>query len=182
MAVFQLNILVSLTCTAAMMRSYITMKGIFLVTSLVLFISIHHSQQSRQPGIKASIERGQKVYTGTCLACHQADGLGVQRMNPPLVKTKWVLGDKKALAKIVLNGLKGGEIIIDGDDFHNPMPPQEAQLTDQQIADVLTYVRNSFGNKASAVTAADVKAARGSSRLVAKKAAATPVKKAPAKH
>ena len=114
----------------------------------------------QQPGIKASVSRGEKVYKATCIACHQADGLGVQRMNPPLVKTKWVLGDKKALAGIIINGLKGGEIEIDGDDFHNPMPPMGAQLDDQQIADVLTYVRNSFGNKASAVTVADVKAAR----------------------
>lgn len=121
-----------------------------------------------QPGIKASMERGKKVYESTCLACHQADGLGVQRMNPPLVKTKWVLGNKKALSKIVLNGLKGGEIEIDGDSFHNPMPPQATLLSDQQIADVLTYVRNNFGNKASAVLPSEVKAARGGTAISAK--------------
>jgi mono/diheme cytochrome c family protein len=70
------------------------------------------------------------------------------------------LGDKKALAKIVLKGLQGGEIDINGDKFHNPMPPQESTLTDQEIADVLTYVRNNFGNKASMVTVAEVKAVR----------------------
>ena len=70
------------------------------------------------------------------------------------------MGDKKALTKIVLKGLQGGEIIIDGDKFHNPMPPMETTLTDQEIADVLTYVRNSFGNKASMVTVAEVKAMR----------------------
>jgi mono/diheme cytochrome c family protein len=165
------------------------MKGIF-VAMVMLFLLASSFTVKQQPGIKASIERGQKVYAATCLACHQADGLGVQRMNPPLVKTKWVLGDKKALAKLVLNGLKGGEIEIDGDDFHNPMPPQKGQLTDQQIADALTYVRNSFGNKASAVTVADVKAGRGptaitvakSSTAPAAKKKALPVKKAPAKH
>lgn len=130
------------------------------------------------------MERGSKVYATVCAACHQSDGLGVQRMNPPLVKTKWVLGDKKALAKIVINGLKGGEIEIDGDDFHNPMPPQGAQLDDQQIADVLTFVRNNFGNKASAVLPADVKAARtGATAPSAKKTAVKPtVKKTPVKH
>ena len=81
-------------------------------------------------------------------------------MAPPLIKTKWVLGDKNALIKIVLKGLKGGEIEIDGDTFENPMPAQEDNLTDQQIADVLTYVRNSFGNKASMITAAEVKKMR----------------------
>ncbi len=99
-------------------------------------------------------------------------------MNPPLIKTKWVLGDKKALATIVLRGLKGGEINIDGDVFHNPMPPQQANMSDQQIADVLTYVRNSFGNKASAVTVADVKVARAKLNQPAVKTAAAPVKKA----
>ncbi|MEO5683785.1 MAG: cytochrome c [Chitinophagaceae bacterium] len=161
------------------------MKRIFFVTALV-FLLASSFINLQQPGIKASVERGKKVYAATCLACHQADGLGVQRMNPPLVKTKWVLGDKKALAKIVLNGLKGGEIEIDGDDFHNPMPPLAAQLNDQQVADALTYIRNSFGNKASAVTAAEVKAARAGATatapVAAKKAAAkTPVKKAPIK-
>ena len=136
-----------------------------------------------QPALKLSVERGSKVYETVCMACHQPDGLGVQRMNPPLVKTKWVLGDRKALAGIVINGLKGGEIEIDGDDFHNPMPPQGDQLNDQQIADVLTYVRNSFGNKASAVKVTDVKAARTSvAAPAAKKAVPAPVKKAPVKH
>ena len=135
-------------------------KVLFL--SLTVFVLASSFTDRQQPGIKASILRGEKVYKATCLACHQEDGLGVQRLNPPLVKTKWVLGDKKALANIVLKGLKGGEIEIDGDEFHNPMPPMAAQLTDQEIADVLTFVRNSFGNKASAVTVAEVKAARKS--------------------
>jgi mono/diheme cytochrome c family protein len=135
------------------------MKKILIIGSMIMIVASSFTIK-QQPGIKASVIRGEKVYKATCIACHQADGLGVQRMNPPLVKTKWVLGDKKALAGIIINGLKGGEIEIDGDDFHNPMPPMGAQLDDQQIADVLTYVRNSFGNKASAVTVADVKAAR----------------------
>lgn len=129
---------------------------------LVFFIAtafITH-QQKPQPSLKAAITRGKAVYETTCLACHQQDGGGVPDMNPPLAKTKWVLGDKKALAKIVLKGLQGGEIDINGDKFHNPMPPQESTLTDQEIADVLTYVRNNFGNKASMVTVAEVKAVR----------------------
>jgi mono/diheme cytochrome c family protein len=131
--------------------------------TVLLFLTASSFNLREQPGSTAVMERGKKVYNATCIACHQADGLGVQRLNPPLVKTQWVLGDKAALARIVLHGLKGGEIEIDGDDFHNPMPPMAGQLTDQQIADVLTYVRNSFGNKASAVTPAEVKAVRGKS-------------------
>jgi mono/diheme cytochrome c family protein len=108
--------------------------------------------------LKASIERGKIVYVATCQTCHQVDGGGVPRMNPPLIKTKYVLGDKKHLISILLKGLND-PIEIDDDEFHNPMPPQP-QLTDQQIADVITFVRNNFGNKASAVTPTEVKNVR----------------------
>lgn len=117
---------------------------------------------SSNMALKTSIARGQIVYTKTCLTCHQADGSGVPSMNPPLIKTKWVLGAKSVLIHQVLKG-SSGTVEIDGDTFHNTMPPQP-QLTDQQIADVLTYVRHSFGNKASAVSVAEVKAVRAKSK------------------
>ncbi|HVV04592.1 MAG TPA: cytochrome c [Puia sp.] len=106
---------------------------------------------------KSSIARGREVYLQQCLACHQADGSGVEGTNPSLVKAKYVLGDKKMLVRIILKGMQG--VDIDGESYHNVMAPH-ADLTDQQIADVLTYVRSSFGNKASAVRAAEVKAVR----------------------
>lgn len=135
------------------------MKNSTLIICFSIALIASVSWQQPAP-LKASIERGKRVYEEVCLTCHQQDAGGVPRMTPPLVKTKWVLGDKKALVKIVLKGLKGGEIEIDGDTFENPMPAQEDNLTDQQIADVLTYVRNSFGNKASLVTVAEVKQLR----------------------
>jgi mono/diheme cytochrome c family protein len=144
-----------------------------IVSGIVFLLIFSSYQLAAQVISKASMDRGQKVYEATCLTCHQSDGLGVQSMNPTIVKTKWILGNKRSLIKIVLNGLKGGEIEIDGDSFHNPMPPQATLLSDQQIADVLTYVRNSFGNKASAVIPSEVKAARGIAKSVTKK----PVKK-----
>ena len=147
------------------------MKKISITITAAIIITLSSFNQTQQPNLKASIERGQKVYASTCLACHQADGDGVPRMNPTLMKTKWVMGDKKALAKIVLNGLAGGEIEIDGDSYQNPMPAQASVLTDLQIADVLTYVRNSFGNKASLVTPAEVKAARATAKPAAQKPA-----------
>src|SRR5579859_1737517 len=114
-----------------------------------------------QGGPAASIARGKQVYLEQCLACHQVDGLGVQGMNPPVVKTKFVLGDKAALIRIVLNGMQG--VDVEGEDYHGVMAPHP-DLTDQQIADVLTYVRNSFGNKASAVTVAQVKTVRATNK------------------
>jgi mono/diheme cytochrome c family protein len=114
-----------------------------------------------QGGLTAQVARGKQVYLEQCLACHQVDGLGVQGMNPPLAKTKQVLGDKAALIKIVLNGMQG--VDIGDEEYHGVMAPH-TDLTDQQIADVLTYVRNSFGNKASAVTAAQVKTVRATNK------------------
>jgi mono/diheme cytochrome c family protein len=115
-----------------------------------------------QSVLQASIARGKQVYLQQCLACHMATAVGVEGMNPPLIKTKFVLGDKPTLVKIVLNGMKGN-VDIDGDTYHGVMAPH-SDLTDLQIADVLTYVRNSFGNKASAVTPAQVKAIRATNK------------------
>lgn len=112
--------------------------------------------------LQTSIARGKTVYGTYCLACHQADGSGVPNMNPPLVKTSWVLGSKTVLVQQVLKG-SANKVEIDGEKFHGAMPAQ-AQLTDEQIADVLTYVRNSFGNKASLVTPAEVKAIRAKTK------------------
>ena len=111
-----------------------------------------------QNPLTASILRGKKVYDKVCLSCHMIDGGGVPHLNPPLIKTSYVVGDKKKIIGIVLNGMTD-RIPIDDEYYSNNMASHK-DLTDQQIADVLTYVRNSFGNKASAVTVAEVKAVK----------------------
>ncbi|MET4080914.1 glucose/arabinose dehydrogenase/mono/diheme cytochrome c family protein [Pedobacter sp. UYP30] len=107
--------------------------------------------------IKASYLAGATVYAKNCQTCHMADGGGVQNLNAPLSKTDYVLGDKTRLIKTLLKGMKG--VDINGESYSNVMPAHDF-LTNKQVADVLTYVRNSFGNKASAVTNAEVAAAR----------------------
>ena len=134
-----------------------------LFALLSLSLCIHFAAQSQnkshvQSSSKASQLRGKEVYKLHCLACHQVDGSGVPNMNPPLSKTKWVMGSKSVLIHQVLVGSQG-KVEIDGDKFHNTMPPLPT-LTDQEIADVLTYVRSNFKNKYSAVTVAEVKAQR----------------------
>lgn len=135
--------------------------GIVGVSSLIIILSAAQTKPP-QPNLKASMDRGKKVYTTYCLSCHQADGSGVPKMNPPLIKTSWVLGDKKQLINVVLNGMSE-KITIDDEDYENVMA-SHSFLKDEEIADVLTYVRNSFGNKASAVTPAEVKAARAKAK------------------
>lgn len=135
--------------------------SLFVLATGLMSQTAKPASKPAQAGSAAQITRGKQVYLEQCLACHQVDGLGVQGMNPPLAKAKQVLGDKAALIRIVLNGMQG--VQIDGEDYHGVMAPHP-DLTDQQIADVLTYVRNSFGNKASAVTAAQVKTVRASNK------------------
>lgn len=133
---------------------------IFCAIVLITFVTALVSAKTSplQDGMKASMERGKKVYDNTCLACHQVNGSGVPGMNPPIKKTKWVLGDKKTLINVILKGMDE-EIVVNDETYTNVMPAF-ANLTDQEIADVLTYVRNSFGNKASQVTEAEVKKLR----------------------
>lgn len=138
--------------------------SVLFVLGMLLMSQTKKPAGPAQGGLTASMTRGKQVYLTQCLACHQADALGVQGMNPSLVKTKQVLGDKAALVKIVLNGLQG--VDIDGESYNGVMAPH-SDLTDQEIADVLTYVRNSFGNKASAVTPAQVKAVRATNKPAA---------------
>lgn len=141
-----------------------TMKKLILFSILACaftcFLAAQNKKQQPAGGAaaKASIDRGKTVYTTYCIACHQADGNGVPNLNPPLAQTSYVLGDKKKLAGIVLKGMNE-EVEINGNYFSNNMPPQQF-LKDQEIADVLTYVRNNFTNKASAVTVAEVAATR----------------------
>lgn len=105
-------------------------------------------------GPMASVAAGKKVYMQYCVSCHQTDGGGVQNMNPPLIKTSYVLGDKTKLVSILQNGFNDN-VEINGDTYSNAMP-SFSYLKDQDIANVLTFVRNSFGNKASAVTVKEV--------------------------
>ncbi|BAV08699.1 Cytochrome c, mono-and diheme variants [Filimonas lacunae] len=103
-------------------------------------------------------ERGKVVYTTYCQSCHQPNGGGVPNLNPPLSNTSYVLGDKTKLISILLKGMNE-EVEISGNYFSNTMPAQNF-LKDQEIADVLTYIRSNFGNKATAVSATEVKTVR----------------------
>jgi mono/diheme cytochrome c family protein len=132
-----------------------------LAIAAFLLMNNQSSVARIQPGVpnfKASLARGKELYLLQCLACHQIDGGGVPHLNAPLDGSANVKGkDKAMLIKIVLNGLKGAE--IEGESYSNVMASHK-DLSDQQIADILTYVRNAWSNKASQVTVAEVKAVR----------------------
>jgi mono/diheme cytochrome c family protein len=140
-----------------------TIKKAALFLAAILLTAALHAQVRKKvhhSSLKATMARGKVVYNSICLACHMADGNGVPTMNPPIVKTEYVLGDKTRLIKIVLNGFKE-DVQINGQSFSNNMTPHK-DLTDRQIADVLTFVRKSFGNKASSISVLTVKKVRAS--------------------
>jgi mono/diheme cytochrome c family protein len=101
---------------------------------------------------------GKKIYETRCLVCHQSDGGGVPNMNPPLDGATNVNGkDIARLVKIIRNGYDE-RIALDGMYYNNAMTANP-DLQEEAIADVLTYIRTSWSNKAGVVTANQVKAA-----------------------
>jgi mono/diheme cytochrome c family protein len=140
----------------------VLLTALFLVFLMASYAQVKPVKKTVHRSLGTAMANGKKVYTAICLACHMADGGGVPNMNPPLIQTTYVLGDKKTLIKIVLNGFKE-DVEINGQKFSNNMTPH-SDLKDLEIADVLTYVRHSFGNKASVVTAAEVKKVRASNK------------------
>ena len=106
-------------------------------------------------------DRGAKVYNLTCVACHGADGKGVEGAFPPLDGSDWLTGDPELPIKIVLHGLMG-PVKVDGKDYNSAMAPLGAALDDQQVADVLTYVRQRWSNDAAPVDEGTVRKIRDS--------------------
>lgn len=103
---------------------------------------------------------GQRLYAQHCLSCHQSDGGGVPNMQPPIAGGTWVKGDARALALFVMSGGFDSASRKDS-DVGNVMPPFR-QLVDADLAQILTYIREKFGDGASPVTAAEVAEARTS--------------------
>ncbi len=106
---------------------------------------------------------GQKVYfrEGHCVTCHQPTGKGLDPAFPSIEKSEWVTGDTDRLIKIALYGLMG-PLEVNGKKYDGqvPMTPFGGMLKDDEVAAVLTFVRNSFGNQAAPVQPAQVKAVR----------------------
>ena len=113
------------------------------------------------PFVKASDEqmkRGAAVYARTCIACHQPTGMGLPPVFPPIANAPIVVGNPELPIKFILQGLMG-PITVGGTTYNSMMPPVVG-VTDGDVADVLTYVRQSFGNKGNPVSADQVKAVR----------------------
>jgi len=116
------------------------------------------SKRTKKAEMAENIHPGKILYFQFCLACHMENGEGVPSLYPPLVQTDYVLGDKSRLIKTVILGMDG-PIEVKGEKYNNIMAKLD-YLRDEQIADVLTYIRSNFGNSAGAITPNDVKMVR----------------------
>lgn len=105
-----------------------------------------------------TLGEGSRLYSTFCGACHQGNGMGAPGRFPPLAGTDWVTGEPQRLIRLVLEGLEG-PIEVNGETYNGYMPPH-AFLSDSELADVISYIRSSFGNEASPVTTDEVKAMR----------------------
>lgn len=102
---------------------------------------------------------GAELYMTRCMSCHQMNGRGVPGVFPPLSNSEWVTGDKGVLIRIVLNGVTG-EMKVGEEVYSGAMPPWQTFLDDEQMADLLTYIRTSWENDTTAVTPEEVAAVR----------------------
>ncbi|MNS30979.1 Cytochrome c-552 precursor [compost metagenome] len=129
-----------------------------IVSSIVVVLLLTLVLQSFNQNfdLKESISRGKTVYSAQCASCHMEDGNGLEGVFPTLVKTDY-LADKNRLVKIVSTGLRG-PIVVNGVNYDGEMPGNE--LTDEQVADVLNYIRNSWGNQDKAVLPAEIQQAK----------------------
>jgi len=127
--------------------------------SMLLFLIIIGAVESiaQQPPLEASKKRGSAIYMATCGSCHMPTGEGLEGVFPPLAKTNYLKDQKRAIG-IVLNGQEG-EITVNGVKYDSHMAGFD-HLKDQEIADVLNFVSNSWGNKNPVITPAQVKAGR----------------------
>lgn len=118
--------------------------------------SMNGAMKSAATGTSAA---GMKIFNTNCSSCHQANGQGQPGVFPPLAKNAVVTGPAAAVVHIVKNGLIG-KISVNGTSYNGQMPPWKAVLKDSEIAAVVTYIRSSWGNHASAVTTSLVTATK----------------------
>ncbi len=111
------------------------------------------AKSSDMSPLELKMAEGKKVYDKTCLACHQANGNGVDGAFPPLAKSDFFASDKLKLVSNIVNGIKG-EITVNGKKYNTEMPKQP--VSDEEAANVATYVLNSFDNSGGEVTVEEV--------------------------
>ncbi len=106
----------------------------------------------QDPKLEASIERGSEIYADFCVTCHMADGKGVAYTFPPLANSDYLFQNREESIKGVKFG-RQGELIVNGITYNNAMTP--LGLEDEEVADVMNYILNSWGNSSNKIVTVD---------------------------
>lgn len=130
------------------------MKRIYIlfVAIAVATVSFSFKSVDQDAALKKSMEAGKDIYQGICLACHLNEGQGIGNVFPPLAKSDYLMADLDRSIKILIEGQQG-ELTVNGKKYNGVMPAPG--LDDQDIADVLNYIRNSWGNKGDKTVTVD---------------------------
>ncbi len=110
----------------------------------ILVVACASKEKDQNDKLKASIERGSVIYKDFCVVCHQTNGEGVEGAFPPLAKADYLMENRTESIKAIKFG-QTGEITVNGKKYNNAMTP--LGLYDEEIADVMNYITNSWGNK-----------------------------------
>lgn len=144
-------VLLGIMCSAVFFGS------IYMAHNSVRFdpLVVNEHAKREKPGATGPVtltraQLGKRIFTSICMTCHQATGQGVPGQYPPLAGSEWAQGNEERVIRIVLHGLNG-PITVEGKEYNNVMAPLGAVLKDEQIANVLSYVRSEWGNKAAEV-------------------------------
>lgn len=117
-----------------------------ILIALFSLLSCNDTNTQQNPELKKSIERGSVVYEDFCMQCHLPDGKGVPKAFPPLDDSDYLKNKRKQSIKAIKYGMSG-EIIVNGQKYNTAMAP--LGLTDEEVADVMNYITNSWSNKNS---------------------------------
>ena len=119
------------------------------LTYPILFLWVACVASGDDAALETRMEAGERIYNQTCLACHQPNGQGLPGIYPPLAQSDYLMTDLDRAIRILIEGQEG-EIVVNGKTYNQVMTPQ--YLSDEQIANVLTYIMNTWGNTSDPVT------------------------------
>lgn len=127
----------------------------FILVILMVLVTSAYTviEQSLPDPLAESMERGEKLYNTNCIACHRNTGEGIANVFPPLAKSDYLMADRGRAIRQIAYGANG-EMTVNGVVYNGSMPPFD--LSDQEIADIMNYIMNSWGNEAPIVTPEEV--------------------------
>lgn len=137
-------------------------KVYMLEGSAIVETDKHYDKKEEVQGdLSSSMKDGERLFKQNCMSCHMADGAGIPKAFPPLAKSDFLMADKNRAISIVLNGFEG-PITVNGESFNSVMP--KLNLNDAQVASIVTYIMNSWGNKGTLTTIEEVKKVRAATK------------------